>query len=118
MEPDSFVWVVRENYDKTEGRGPMVDIGVYSSEAEAFEANRSVFGVMGVPREFGGEIFRITLGSYPLEETKVFGYRKDWTEKWGYGWLDLRDRPNENDPEWIEYLRLRKRFDPTASLNR
>jgi hypothetical protein len=110
------VWVVRQNSDLTEGRGQMVDVGVYDSEDESFEANRSVGGVMGWPPIFGGQIWRVELGSYPLKETKVFGYRKDWNGNWGQGWIDLRDRPNETDPEWIEYLRLRKKFDPTARI--
>jgi hypothetical protein len=93
----------------------MIDVGVYASEAEAFEANRSVCGVMGHPRTFGGDIWSVELGSYPLKETKVFGHRKDWNGYLGNGWIDLRDKPNEEDPEWVEYLRLRKKFAPTEA---
>lgn len=113
MSADRCVWVVRQNSDLTEGRGPMKDVGIYDSEDEAFEANRSVTGVMGVPSHFGGEIWRVSLGTYPVQQVLVFGHRKDWNDKWGYGWTDLRDRPDPADPEWHEFVRLRKKFDPT-----
>jgi hypothetical protein len=51
---EKYVYVVRENSDKTEGRGTMIDVGVFDTEDEAFECNRSVSGVMGHPRHFGG----------------------------------------------------------------
>lgn len=112
-QSSNYIWVVRENSDKTEGRGTMVDVAVCNTEDEAFEVNRNVSGVMGHPRNFAGDIYRIDVGSYPLKQELVFGHRKDWNDKWGQGWVDLRDKPNDDDPEWIEYQRLSKQFDPT-----
>lgn len=100
---ENYVYVVRENSDKTEGRGTMVDVGVFDTEDEAFECNRSVSGVMGHPRQFGEEIWKVKLGVYPLEEELMFGYRFNGTQQLrgasNWGWLDFRD-VNEEDPEW------------------
>jgi hypothetical protein len=113
MEFKTHVYVVREHSDKTEGRGPMKDVGVFDHEEEAYLRCANTSGVMGNPRHYGGEIWKVTLGVYPLVEELIFGYRKDWNDVWGQGWIDLRDKPNDADPEWIEYKRLRKKFDPT-----
>lgn len=107
------VWVVREHSDKTEGRGPMKDVGVFNTEEEAFERCYNTSGVMGNPRHYGGEIWRVSLGNYPFDQELVFGYRKDWNDNWGQGWINLRDKPKDDDPDYIEYTRLRKKFDPT-----
>jgi hypothetical protein len=110
---EKYVYVVRENSDKTEGRGTMIDVGVFDTEDEAFECNRSVSGVMGHPRHFGGMIYKVRLGEYPLDEELIFGFRtgsREGISNWG--WLDFRD-VNEEDPEWVEYIRLRKKFDLT-----
>jgi hypothetical protein len=108
--PPKYVWVVRQNSDLTEGRGVMVDVGVYETEEAAYEANKNIAGVMGHPPTLGGDIWKIKLGVYPLEQEKIFGYRQDWNGKFNQGWLDLRDKPNPEDPDWIEYERLRDKF--------
>lgn len=111
-----FVWVVRENTDKTEGRGPLVDVAICASEQAAYEENRNVGGAMGHPRHFAGDIYKVELGGYPLVETKVWGYRKrSWDGIFDFGWLDERDKPNPTDPEYAKYLELKKKFEPNRT---
>jgi hypothetical protein len=103
------VWKLTDNLDKTEGRGPTVVKGIFSTEEAAHDANRDVEGTMGNPPQYAGDIWRVELNTMPMVEEKVFGYRKDWVGRWGHGWLDLRDQPDK-DPEWDEYQRLRRKF--------
>lgn len=108
-----YVWVVRENSDKTEGRGTMVDVAVCSSEQRAYEQNYKVGGTMGNPRHYAGDIYKIELGGYPLVETKVWGRRcRSWDKQWDFGWLDERDKPDPEDSDYLKYLELRKKFEP------
>lgn len=103
------IWIVREEIDKTEGRGGMRVVAYCSTEEAADEINQSIDGVMGVPASRGGTISKATMDEYPADESLVYGYRKGWDGKWGYGWVDYRDAP-ETDPEWSEYVRLREKF--------
>lgn len=43
-------------------------------------------------------------------KTLYWGHRMDWNGNWTYGYADLRDAPT-NDPEYQEYVRLKKKFD-------
>lgn len=113
VEP-KYIWVVRKNSDQTEGRGPMVDVALCDTKQKAYEYNYDVAGIMGIPRHHGGEIWRIKLGTYPIEQIMEWGFRKRWDDKWDYGWVDLRDKPNTEDPEYQTYLRLKEKFDPSA----
>lgn len=104
------VWVVREEIDKTEGRGGQRDVAVCASEEEAMEVNKDVCGVQGVPRNYGGDVYKITLGTYPVQTERVWGYRQNGEHRWGHGWVDNRDDP-KSDPEWGEFQRLSKKFE-------
>lgn len=111
MTLTNFVWVVRQNSDLTEGRGPMKDVAVCDSEDDAMRVNYGVCGVMGAPKHYGGEVVKVQLNTYPPVEIKVWGYRKGPAGTWGQGWLDGRDTPSDDNPEWVEYKRLQRKFD-------
>lgn len=117
------LYYAAQNSDMTEGRGHDVIIGIYNTEAEAEHAvkgkapmgvgNGSIYIQRELPfTEYGK---RVHLGI--LEKTitfgalfeRVYGYRKNWLNKWDYGWLDLRDAPT-NDPEYDEFKRLQQKF--------
>ena len=97
------------NSDSTEGRGHMVCIGRYENEQQAYEHIKGK-GVMGVG---DGDVELVqyfkTDDGFDKVTTKVYGYRKDWNDNWGTGWLDWRDMPDD-DPEFAEYIRLKKKF--------
>lgn len=115
------LYVVKQNSDLTEGRGSMRPIGYFDDieDAVAFAQGK---GVMG---SGPGEVYQIKVlakGEWtpgplkagnrkPFEEVQVYGYRKGRNGNYGYGYVDLRDQPDpKNDPEYSEYLRLRKKF--------
>lgn len=108
--PTTYVWFVRKKPDIVNALA--VDLGVYDTEDAAYEANKTISGIMGQPPTLGGEIWKLTLNTYPIEQELVFGKRTDWNGDQGYGWLDLRDQPDTEDPDWIEYQRLRAIFSP------
>lgn len=114
------LYVVKQNSDLTEGRS-MRPIGYFDDieDAVAFAQGK---GVMG---SGPGEVYQIKVlakGEWtpgplkagnrkPFEEVQVYGYRKGRNGNYGYGYVDLRDQPDpKNDPEYSEYLRLRKKF--------
>lgn len=115
---------VQGNRDQTEGKGGMVVKKVFDTEDNAVlwadsPEGRKACGVMGGSP---GEVIRVTLianvvnttprfpGELTLDRQKVWGYRKDWLDKWGYGYMDLRDKPDK-DPEWPEFVRLKTKFE-------
>lgn len=114
-------YVIKGNSDQTEGRGGSVDRQVYhdaevaSKAIQSDEVNRR-WGVMGTPSglDMVQRIFTFNPdGTVSVEEFKLWGYRKDLTGKWGYGWTDNRDAPIDN-PEFREYLRLKTKFEGEA----
>ena len=120
------LYLATQNSDLTEGRGHQVGIGLFSNEEAAVEACKGR-GVMGVG---DGEVFEL-LGPEKVFDSveewmaadkprpgidpqygsakRVYGYRKDWKGRWGYGWVDNRDAPT-NDPEYKQFLRLAAKF--------
>lgn len=111
-----YVWIVREEVDKTEGRGGTRIAAYCSSEEAAMDVNKDIDGVMGIPRTYGGSVSKITLDTRPTQVEEVWGYRKDRSGQWGYGWVDNRDTDpqcREDDPEWHEYKRLHAKFNGT-----
>lgn len=128
------VYAATHNRDMTEGRGPMVIFAYFDNEAAALEAVRGQ-GVMGVgdgevylvepPKTYSsfqqykaecknrpkpGSSSMVNLGVVSGDNFKlVYGYRKGWDGKWGYGWTDNRDAPT-SDPEYKEFLRLSAKF--------
>lgn len=101
-----YVYVAQQNSDLTEGRGHMKAIGYFLRENRAI---RVALG-RGVQGNGDGEVVRYELGLTDPDPKVVYGWRKGWNGKWGYGWVDNRDAP-ENDPEYATYQRLRKKFE-------
>ncbi len=107
------IYEATQNSDQTEGRGREIPIGYFDKLEDAVEHVKGK-GVMGVG---DGEVNEIevhaTVSSLnefgPVTKTKIYGYRKDPTGKWGYGYVDNRDAPTD-DPEFKEYLRLKAKF--------
>jgi len=118
----------QENSDQIEGKGSMVTFAVFANIEDAVRAVQSR-GVMGVGAGEVTEVEVKPLASYKewedfkasdthyrrlaapgISRIKVYGYRKDLTGKWGYGYVDNRDAPT-NDPEFADYLRLKKKFE-------
>ena len=115
-----IVYIATYNSDQTEGKGYPIVKAVFRDETDAV-ASIMEEGVMGVGT---GDVYKalvnegpiLVRGSYSDPETRllhprnhVWGYRKNWNGKWGYGWIDLRDAP-VNDPDYKEYLRLKEKF--------
>lgn len=100
-----YIYIAQRNSDRTEGRGPMVDIGWYSTEEGAYEAVKGL-GVMGVG---DGEITRVILDNPPsgLRE-KIYGYHLSRVG-WRSGWVDERDL-HIDDKEFAQYLRLKEKY--------
>ena len=120
------LYLACHNSDLTEGRGGQVGFALFDNEEAAVKAVKG-YGVMGVG---DGEVYRLgdpekvfstveewkdagspKPGVNPQHgrDTHVYGYRKGWNGKWGYGWVDNRDAPM-NDPEYAEFQRLRAKF--------
>jgi hypothetical protein len=108
------LYEVRYNSDLTEGRGPMVSLGWFAELNEALEQTKNKkYWVMGVSPsceiwELDSRPLATEFG--PIHPVRIWGYRRGVNGRWGYGFLDLRDEP-ENDPEYEEYLRLKEKFD-------
>lgn len=109
------LYVVTQNTDLTEGRGPERDIAWFDNEDVAKDKWDSTGGVMG--GEFGKSIYRVIFKQsdkildheVQVYREHVYGYRPKPDGNWTVGWVDCRDVP-ENDPEWEEYLRLKEKF--------
>lgn len=120
------LYLATHNSDRTEGKGHAVGFAIFDNEAAAVRAVRGM-GVMGVG---DGDVYRLldptqvfstydewveagkpSPGINPsyANTERVYGYRKDWRGRWGYGWVDNRDAP-VNDPEYKEYKRLQEKF--------
>ncbi len=99
------LYLSAENSDLTEGRGHTVITGVYLDPEAAVEAvkGRNVMGVGD------GDVYEVNVegGVWKgnLYENKIYGYRQR-NGHWGYGYLNEPD----DDPEYIEYLRLQKKY--------
>lgn len=100
-----MLYAVMRNSDLTEGRGHNILVGVYENLDDAVEEVKK-WGVMGVGT---GDIYEVKMNSADSYGSRIWGYRKDLADKWGYGFVDNRDAPF-NDPEFNEYLRLKKKF--------
>jgi hypothetical protein len=100
----------QQNSDQTEGRGPMVTVGTWGRLEDAVNDAQGR-GVMGYGT---GDVVQVDikiLGDDKVEVTRetVYGYRKGRTGRWGYGYIDLRDEPDDKD--WETYLRLREKYE-------
>lgn len=128
MAVDDFIYYeVHGNSNQTDGYGPMEFRHAFETEAKAVEwadspGGRRECGVQGVGP---GDVWEIRIaesatvdmklpGELRIRRAKVWGYRKDWNDAWGYGYMDLRDKPDE-DPEWGEYVRLKAKFGKAGS---
>lgn len=98
------LYIATENSDLTEGRGHTVVTGIYTDPDVAVKAVRGR-NVMGVG---DGDVYEVELvnGSWngELYENKYYGYRQI-NGHWGYGYTSEGD-----DPEFDEYLRLKRKF--------
>ena len=115
----SQFFVSRVNRDLTEGRGPMVDNGIFTSHMDAYQASKGQ-GVQGVG---DGDVvirtFRRCEDGCPaiLEFNDSIYHGSGWSKKQagklGYeqfapdGWR-VDYSPMTNDPDYKEFLRLRK----------
>lgn len=106
-----YIWIVKSSIDPNDLNSRKKVLSLHASEDKAFRANRDVYGPCGHPRTHGGEIWKVALGER-YEEHMIFGPREDWNGNMTHGWTDLRDRPDDEDPEWIEFKRLQDIFDP------
>lgn len=96
------VYVLRENTDKTEGRGPMRIVAICTSEKEASKLNERIMGVQGIPKRYGGRISKFPTNAFKPDEERVFDPNAGWAD----GRLD-----SKTDPEYAEYLRLKEKFE-------
>lgn len=106
-EQAKVIYIARENSDLTEGRGPMRTLGYYT-EPEPAIARVQGRGVMGVGH---GEVSTVKLDIGRVEERLFWGNHANPAGKWVYGYADNRDDPILSDPEYPEYVRLRKKFE-------
>lgn len=100
------LYVATENSDLTEGRGHTIVTGLYIDPEEAVKAVHKR-GTMGVG---DGDVYTIELtdGKWKgrnLFQNKYYGYRQR-NGVWGYGYASDKD----DDPEYIEYLRLKQKY--------
>lgn len=102
------LYIATENSDLTEGRGHTVVKGIHVDPQDAVKAVLG-HGVMGAG---DGDVYvvELTNGSWNgnLFQNKYYGYRKRGSQ-WGYGYVNVEDDPAP-DPEYLEYLRLQKKF--------
>jgi len=111
----SKIYAAKQNTDTTEGKGWMKTFAYFQNPEDAVEAVKGR-GVMGAG---DGEVYEVTVSKTleewnehgPYKETKIYGYHKSITGRWRDGWVDDRDLPH-TDPEFAEYVRLKKKFDP------
>lgn len=104
------VFVVTQNSDLTEGGGHDVEVG-YHLDLESAVADAKPRGVMGYG---SGNVYEVIISDdpeNPYKKKKVWGYRKNRGKGWGYGYVDLRDDPDPNDPEYKLYLQLKEKFE-------
>lgn len=118
-----YVFDATINSDSTEGRGPMVSVGLFDRIEDAVVAVQDG-GVMG---HGTGDVDRVPIFESWAEyeeyspkagsrirrhvpREKVYGYRKDWKGSWGYGFVDNRDAP-AYDPDYVKYKELQKKLE-------
>lgn len=109
------VYEAQQNSDLTEGRGSMTTIAIFTNLEEAVKAVKGR-GVMGVG---DGEVLETKVyesaqdiddnGRLYASRIRVYGYRQRPDGKWDTGYLDFRDL--NGDPEYVEYMRLKKKFE-------
>jgi hypothetical protein len=113
------IYLAVVNSDSTEGRGPMLIRGIFSTLQGALEAVKGK-GVYGVG---DGEVYFAYIDG-PFtgiadQNKKIYGSVRTDTG-WGSGFtgiiaqesdLELLPKPEPVDPEYVEYLRLKNKFD-------
>lgn len=100
------IYIVRRNSDLTEGKGHSVINGYYLTEEQALKNNKGI-DVMGSD----GTVHKLVVLDSEYYEELVWGYRKNRQNEWGYGFVDNRDSPDPNDPEYKQYLELKEKFE-------
>jgi len=102
-QQSEYVYIIQE---KPRGEcGHLTPVGFYLDEDEAVDSMKHI----DVTNTEGYWVIRYPIGDWKSDWERVYGYRRDWNGKWGYGWTDLRDAPTD-DPEWGEYQRLVEKF--------
>lgn len=114
------LWEVCGNTDQTEGKGVMVTRRRFADEQAAVAWAKSAEGQRecGVMGHGYGEVHHTMIWQsttaqsvLTVTKTKVWGYRRaSWKDRWDYGFLDERDKPDK-DPEFDEYMRLKAKFE-------
>lgn len=111
LREDRTAYLVYEQPDKTEGRSASVLVAVCGTEEEAMEVNKGIHGVQGIPPQYGGTIYKTTLGpSSRGGREKIFGPVQR-EGRWVTGWVDGRDPDPRVDPDYAEYQRLKAKFE-------
>lgn len=110
------IYEVSQNSDMTEGKGQMRPIAYFDDLLFAVEHAKGR-GVMGVG---DGEVNELIIHNSIDDlnnkgretKIKIYGYRKDLSGNWGYGFVDNREYIElQKDPEYSEYVRLKKKFE-------
>lgn len=113
-------YAVYGNSDTTEGKGGYVERAVFVNLSDAIDYVKSgAVGVMG--KRGDGQVREVTW--YRSEDGRrwhsksvtIWGYRRDKDGRSDFGFMDLRDSEALTNPEYVEYLRLREKFEGEAS---
>lgn len=111
-------YVGRVNSDQTEGRGPYVDHSIWTTSEAAHNAIKGQ-GVMGVG---DGDVYLRTFwacakscGKILVTDVQIYdGYSARGGRRKGFGPDGWRPdmSPLYNDPEYKQYIELKKKFEP------
>lgn len=114
---ENVLYVVRNDVSGGGDGTRYGDTAFFHSETDAVELAKSTAPYYGMVYRRTLHIFegvdeyreyRELVRQYVADEL-VWGYRKNWEDKYDHGYVDNRDAPVD-DPEWPEYLRLKARF--------
>lgn len=96
------MFIVFNNSDLTEGRGPMKIVGVFDNEHAALTALNVLPTVMGVGKPGdAGEIFEVPLN---LVFNNIYDFRR-------FSGYDRKWHDSERTKRYNEYLKLKREFE-------
>jgi hypothetical protein len=103
-------FAMKQNSDLTEGRGGMRTVSRWATAEDAHKAAHKG-GVMGIG---DGEVWYVTInycGGGDYDEPCDYICEVESRIYDGQKWIDVRFDPRANDPEFQEYLRLKKIYE-------
>lgn len=108
------MYVIQGSTDQTEGRTGYVDRELFYDFDKAVEVLKSgKWGVQGLAMH--SDLVQRTLipqdGRWHAEDIKLWAYHKSRDGKWRHGWVDDRDVEELHDPQYKEYIRLKKIYE-------